>query len=225
MINHSGGGPHSGHYTAHVKSSDNKWHHMNDSFVSPCAPPISGRNAYVLFYARDRGDILKMAINGGVSSNGVGGKGVNGHGKRARDGDDPARAAGPSNLVQAHGSPSVASSNGALANGGSKGWNNGGGHGSPSPKKQKQHPNGHANGHRGPRPPTVQSAASIAAQAANGGYANAYATPPLTPGGGAKGVYQSIAPGGGKSKAERRKEKGKIKITTVGKLKPRLIRE
>ncbi|ORY90689.1 hypothetical protein BCR35DRAFT_105268 [Leucosporidium creatinivorum] len=50
IVNHSGGGPHSGHYTANVKAPGGKWHSMNDSFVSACAPPLQAKNAYILFY-------------------------------------------------------------------------------------------------------------------------------------------------------------------------------
>lgn len=99
-MNHSGGGPHSGHYTAYVKSGQGKWNNMNDSFVSQIPdnkPPINARNAYILFYCRVPGDSLATAINGhgaagpskangvamtngnGPTSNG------NGNGKRPRE--------------------------------------------------------------------------------------------------------------------------------------------
>lgn len=71
MINHSGGGPHSGHYTAHVKSSAGPWYSMNDDMVTKTndgKPPLNSRNAYVLTYCREQGDALKNAIMGGTSN-------------------------------------------------------------------------------------------------------------------------------------------------------------
>ncbi|KAK4052126.1 hypothetical protein OIV83_002420 [Microbotryomycetes sp. JL201] len=96
VIHHSGGGPHSGHYTASVKASDNKWYSMNDEMVSPIpTAPLNRKNAYILFYAREKGQALKEAIYGAVtsSSNVNGGARINGltngssgmvNGKRAR---------------------------------------------------------------------------------------------------------------------------------------------
>lgn len=214
VINHSGGGPHSGHYTANVKASNQKWYSMNDSSVSPCAPPINNRSAYVLFYIREKGESLKTAINSGVISNGDGVKGVNGHGKRPRERDD---AGSPH--VKTNGSPagSIASSNGVANGGGGKGWAQNG-NGSPSPKKQKKHLNG-----GGPRPPIVETAA-LSAQASNGHFANAYATPPLSPGATAssnvKGVFQSNANGAGTSKKQQTlAQKQKLQLSAVGVLK------
>ncbi|GAA5863934.1 hypothetical protein JCM8547_005285 [Rhodosporidiobolus lusitaniae] len=88
LILHSGGGPHSGHYTAYVRASNGKWHDMNDDYVSSASPsgqggPLASRNAYVLFYTREKGDSLKGAIQAGVV--GAAEKGVNGNGKRARE--------------------------------------------------------------------------------------------------------------------------------------------
>lgn len=63
VINHSGGGPHSGHYTAHVKAPSGQWHSMNDSSVTPCnRAPLNNSNAYVLFYCREQGSALRDAI-------------------------------------------------------------------------------------------------------------------------------------------------------------------
>ncbi|GJN88157.1 hypothetical protein Rhopal_001122-T1 [Rhodotorula paludigena] len=65
VIEHSGGGPHSGHYTAFVRApSTGAWHDMNDDFVSPVGgqAALNSRNAYVLFYCRERGEALKDAI-------------------------------------------------------------------------------------------------------------------------------------------------------------------
>ncbi|KAM0787932.1 hypothetical protein ACM66B_006137 [Microbotryomycetes sp. NB124-2] len=98
VIHHSGGGPHSGHYTATVKASDNKWYSMNDDMVSSVpAPPLNRRNAYILFYAREKGQALKEAIYGNAAAAVASGSKVNGHvngssvkvnGKRARPTDD-----------------------------------------------------------------------------------------------------------------------------------------
>ncbi|KAG9018193.1 hypothetical protein FRB90_011891 [Tulasnella sp. 427] len=52
IIAHSGSGPHSGHYFAHIKSPNDRWHEMNDEDVSPgtVSPPLNMREAYILFY-------------------------------------------------------------------------------------------------------------------------------------------------------------------------------
>ncbi|GAA5911328.1 hypothetical protein JCM6882_002349 [Rhodosporidiobolus microsporus] len=98
LILHSGGGPHSGHYTSYVRSgpgSNARWFDMNDDYVSSVpggGPPLGERNAYVLFYVREKGDALKGAINGGVGAaaagiaNGAGG----GAGGKKRQRDSPA---------------------------------------------------------------------------------------------------------------------------------------
>ena len=63
VISHAGGGPNSGHYYAHVKSSDGSWYEMNDDFVSKVnGPPTGIKNAYVLFYIRDKGQALEAAV-------------------------------------------------------------------------------------------------------------------------------------------------------------------
>ena len=66
VVLHSGGGPHSGHYTSYVKSSDGRWNHMNDSDVSSMRSeaPVNNKSAYILFYCREKGDALSAAING-----------------------------------------------------------------------------------------------------------------------------------------------------------------
>jgi hypothetical protein len=81
LILHSGSGPHSGHYTAVVKSSAGKWFDMNDDLVSPAQSPLGQRNAYCLFYVREKGDQLKEIIAGGA---GGGSEGVNGGGKKRK---------------------------------------------------------------------------------------------------------------------------------------------
>ncbi|GAA5853999.1 hypothetical protein JCM9279_003757 [Rhodotorula babjevae] len=90
LILHSGSGPHSGHYTSYVRAADERWYDMNDDFVSPVPggkAPLGERNAYVLFYIRERGDALRQAVSGAPAPVGVPSK-VNGGGaagKRPRD--------------------------------------------------------------------------------------------------------------------------------------------
>ncbi|GAA5918087.1 hypothetical protein JCM1841_005245 [Sporobolomyces salmonicolor] len=80
LILHSGSGPHSGHYTAYVRAANDRWYDMNDETVSSMpSAPMSARNAYVLFYIREKGELLKGAIGGGAMKNGGGG------GKRPRE--------------------------------------------------------------------------------------------------------------------------------------------
>ncbi|KAG9317362.1 cysteine proteinase [Chiua virens] len=64
VICHAGGGPNSGHYFAHVRSANGRWYEMNDDMVSPHhGAPVSMKNAYILFYMRDRGQSLEGAIS------------------------------------------------------------------------------------------------------------------------------------------------------------------
>ncbi|SCV72777.1 BQ2448_4314 [Microbotryum intermedium] len=55
VINHSGGGPHSGHYTANVKAANGTWYDMNDEMISSMgsSPPLHRRQAYILAYCRE----------------------------------------------------------------------------------------------------------------------------------------------------------------------------
>lgn len=63
VISHAGGGPNSGHYYAHVKDSKGNWFEMNDeSVIKVNNPPTSLRNAYILFYIRDKGQALQAAL-------------------------------------------------------------------------------------------------------------------------------------------------------------------
>ncbi|CCM00658.1 uncharacterized protein FIBRA_02696 [Fibroporia radiculosa] len=64
VISHAGGGPNSGHYYAHVKGSNGQWYEMNDDSVTrhPGAP-TGMKNAYILFYIRDKGQALEAAVN------------------------------------------------------------------------------------------------------------------------------------------------------------------
>ena len=80
IICHAGGGPNSGHYFAHVKAANGRWYEMNDDMVSlHHSAPVGMKNAYILFYMRDRGQSLEGAIGcptrvvGGVKNSIVGG--------------------------------------------------------------------------------------------------------------------------------------------------------
>lgn len=73
-----------------MRASSGKWHDMNDDYVSGLPrPPLNERDAYVLFYVREKGHALKEAIFGGLSSQGkdnkVGIANVNANGKRPRE--------------------------------------------------------------------------------------------------------------------------------------------
>ena len=63
VISHAGNGPNSGHYYAHIKDGQGCWYEMNDECVTRISvPPVSQKNAYVLFYLRERGQALESAI-------------------------------------------------------------------------------------------------------------------------------------------------------------------
>lgn len=63
VISHAGGGPNSGHYYAHIKDGADTWYEMNDESVTRhVGTPLSMKNAYVLFYVRDKGQALESAI-------------------------------------------------------------------------------------------------------------------------------------------------------------------
>lgn len=63
---------------------------MNDEFVqAENKAPLNNRNAYVLFYCREQGDLLNEAIRGGTSVSQVMTNGNAGSGKkRSRDNED-----------------------------------------------------------------------------------------------------------------------------------------
>ena len=64
VICHVGGGPNSGHYFAYVKDKDSRWWEMNDEMVSPIgSAPVSKKNAYILFYMRNKGQVLEAALH------------------------------------------------------------------------------------------------------------------------------------------------------------------
>ncbi|KAJ7232212.1 hypothetical protein B0H12DRAFT_1261739 [Mycena haematopus] len=74
VICHAGGGPNSGHYFAYVKSRTGSWHEMNDEAVtSNRSAPVNLKNAYILFYLRDKGQGLDAAVNATPQTNGGGG--------------------------------------------------------------------------------------------------------------------------------------------------------
>ena len=63
IVSHAGGGPNSGHYYAHVKDANGEWFEMNDDSVTRCqAAPLRMKNAYMLFYVRDRGQALEAVV-------------------------------------------------------------------------------------------------------------------------------------------------------------------
>ncbi|KAJ3991792.1 Usp36 protein [Lentinula boryana] len=62
VICHAGGGPHSGHYYAYVKSRDNRWHEMNDESVTTASTPTRNKNSYILFYIKNKGEKLESAV-------------------------------------------------------------------------------------------------------------------------------------------------------------------
>lgn len=62
VICHAGGGPNSGHYFAYVKSKAGRWFEMNDESVSPCSAPLGKKNAYILFYLRNKGQRLDTVV-------------------------------------------------------------------------------------------------------------------------------------------------------------------
>ncbi|KAI0068566.1 cysteine proteinase, partial [Artomyces pyxidatus] len=63
VISHAGGGPNSGHYFAHVKTAHGQWYEMNDDSVTRHhGVPTSMKNAYILFYMRNKGQALHAAL-------------------------------------------------------------------------------------------------------------------------------------------------------------------
>ena len=68
VVSHAGGGPNSGHYFAHIKDSSGHWFEMNDeSVMRTSSAPLGLKNAYILFYIRDKGQALESAIASGKS--------------------------------------------------------------------------------------------------------------------------------------------------------------
>lgn len=71
VISHAGGGPNSGHYYAHVKNSHGEWFEMNDDYVSKSSTPTTMKNAYILFYIREKGQALEAAVSSASSQRSV----------------------------------------------------------------------------------------------------------------------------------------------------------
>lgn len=64
VISHAGGGPNSGHYYAHVKGANGQWYEMNDECVTrQSGAPTGLKNAYMLFYIREKGQALEAALS------------------------------------------------------------------------------------------------------------------------------------------------------------------
>ena len=77
VISHAGSGPNSGHYYAYIKASNDQWYEMNDDLVTRHpSPPTNMKNAYILFYMRERGQALQAAVTSGSQ-----GQSVTPHGK------------------------------------------------------------------------------------------------------------------------------------------------
>ncbi|KAJ6628937.1 hypothetical protein B0H10DRAFT_2209362 [Mycena sp. CBHHK59/15] len=96
VICHAGGGPNSGHYFAYVKSRDGKWCEMNDESVTAgVRTPVNHKNAYILFYLREKGQGLDAAVHAPLQQAGGGGGGIiAGMKKRRLQEDDATEDAG-----------------------------------------------------------------------------------------------------------------------------------
>ena len=81
VISHMGGGPNSGHYFAHVRGGDGVWYEMNDDSATKAQrpEPFNMKNAYILFYIREKGQELEAALNSSV---------INGKKRKNTDGDE-----------------------------------------------------------------------------------------------------------------------------------------
>lgn len=85
VICHAGGGPNSGHYFAFVKGGDSAWYEMNDDSVEKLRQaPTSVKNAYMLFYVREKGQGLEAALNSTTS----GGQANSAASKKRKHGED-----------------------------------------------------------------------------------------------------------------------------------------
>ncbi|KAI5120693.1 hypothetical protein M0805_006981 [Coniferiporia weirii] len=71
VISHAGSGPNSGHYFAHVRGADGTWYEMNDDSVERRASATNMKNAYVLFYMREKGQALEAALRADTLIKGV----------------------------------------------------------------------------------------------------------------------------------------------------------
>lgn len=92
IISHAGGGPNSGHYFAHIKDASGQWFEMNDETVARTSgAPLGMKNAYMLFYIRDKGQALEAA----VASSSKGPVAANPKRRKRVDSDDEADASSP----------------------------------------------------------------------------------------------------------------------------------
>ena len=144
VVCHSGGGPHSGHYYARVRSGDNRWSSMNDESVTPTSTEeaLRQRNAYLLFY--ERTNKLGSAIGAAARPPSAGPTGQQQAGMKRKERDDE--------TVQSDGSPAHRGSpyfpaqqvktNAHLGNGGPKPF-------APAQNRQHQHQQ-HRNGSHSP---------------------------------------------------------------------------
>lgn len=69
VICHAGSGPNSGHYYAIIKDPKGRWVEMNDESVAGTRAPVDRKNAYMLYYIRDKGQALEAAVNGTAQPN------------------------------------------------------------------------------------------------------------------------------------------------------------
>lgn len=76
-VHHYGSGPNSGHYVASVKSPSGKWTRMDDSHVSEMgrSGPTNDQSAYILFYLRERDEVLEKAVAAAAAPSRVVGEG------------------------------------------------------------------------------------------------------------------------------------------------------
>ncbi|CAO1616874.1 unnamed protein product [Parajaminaea phylloscopi] len=101
VVHHYGGGPHSGHYIAQVKSPAGKWMEMNDDMVTPITRPgHESKSAYILFYVRDAKERLDQAI--GTAAPPVGASAVPTKGRHI-----PSAMASPASSTLTNGSTGV----------------------------------------------------------------------------------------------------------------------
>lgn len=71
VISHRGDNPSSGHYTALVKDASDLWHLMDDASVSRVTAgrvPTDLNSAYILFYVREKGQVLRDAISNAATA-------------------------------------------------------------------------------------------------------------------------------------------------------------
>ena len=98
VISHAGSGPHSGHYYAHVKGSNDQWYEMNDDSVTRHhGPPTNMKSAYILFYMRERGQALQAAVASGSQRQPTTPNGIKNNIKKSKIPDKDAHSDGKQN--------------------------------------------------------------------------------------------------------------------------------